>query len=67
MRNWSWLVFGGVLLGGCASSVMSEKECLAGDWYGAGFSDGAAGKPVCQSETLSPLVVRASPRRSPGD
>ncbi len=23
---------------------MSEKECLAGDWYGAGFSDGAEGK-----------------------
>lgn len=44
MRNWSWLVLGAVLLGGCASSVMSEKECLAGDWYGAGFSDGAAGK-----------------------
>ncbi|WP_428407272.1 DUF2799 domain-containing protein [Hyphococcus sp.] len=23
---------------------MSEKECLAGDWYGAGFADGADGK-----------------------
>ena len=28
-------------LAGCAT--MSEEQCLAGDWYGQGFNDGAAG------------------------
>lgn len=30
-----------VALAGCAT--MSEEQCLAGDWYGQGFTDGAAG------------------------
>lgn len=30
-------------LGACETGVMSERECLAGDWYGAGYADGAAG------------------------
>ena len=32
-----------VLLAGCATDIMSEKECLAGDWYGAGLEDGRLG------------------------
>lgn len=44
MRHLFVAILGAVLLGSCATSVMSEKECLAGDWYGAGFADGAAGK-----------------------
>jgi hypothetical protein len=35
------LIVAGALLGSCAT--MSEEECLAGDWSGRGFSDGAAG------------------------
>ena len=35
------LLIAGTLLGSCAT--MSEGECLAGDWTGRGFSDGAAG------------------------
>ncbi|MFC7378584.1 DUF2799 domain-containing protein [Brevundimonas sp. GCM10030266] len=35
------LILAGTLLGSCAT--MSEAECLAGDWTGRGFSDGAAG------------------------
>lgn len=31
------------LLAGCATPAMTEKECLAGDWYGAGLEDGVAG------------------------
>jgi Protein of unknown function (DUF2799) len=33
-----------VLLAACAS--LSEEECRAGDWFGIGFSDGAAGRTV---------------------
>ena len=29
---------------GCATKLMSEKECVAGDWFGAGLEDGAAGR-----------------------
>lgn len=32
------------VLSGCATGVMSEKECLAGDWFAAGYADGADGK-----------------------
>ena len=30
-------------LAGCATEIMSEKECLAGDWYAAGLADGGKG------------------------
>lgn len=33
----------GLLASGCATGVMSERQCLAGDWYGAGLEDGASG------------------------
>lgn len=32
---------GGLMLGSCAT--MSEGQCLAGDWSGQGYADGAAG------------------------
>lgn len=35
------LIVAGTVLGSCAT--MSAEECLAGDWSGRGFSDGAAG------------------------
>ena len=35
------LIAASTLLGSCAT--MSEEECLAGDWGGRGFADGAAG------------------------
>ncbi|WP_420470819.1 DUF2799 domain-containing protein [Brevundimonas sp. FT23042] len=35
------LVVAGASLGSCAT--MSAEECMAGDWGGRGFSDGAAG------------------------
>ena len=35
------LVGAAVALGSCAT--MSEEQCLAGDWAGQGFNDGAAG------------------------
>lgn len=31
-------------LGGCATEIMTEKECLVGDWYGAGLEDGGLGR-----------------------
>lgn len=43
MRFFLILLLGAGLLSGCATGVMSEKECLAGDWYGAGLTDGAKG------------------------
>ncbi len=43
MRNILFLLIVTVGLGGCATQIMSEKDCLAGDWYGAGFDDGVAG------------------------
>ncbi len=43
MRNFLFLLIAAAGLGGCATQIMSEKECLAGDWYGAGLEDGAAG------------------------
>jgi Protein of unknown function (DUF2799) len=43
MRNFLFLLIAAGGLGGCATQIMSEKECLAGDWYGAGLEDGAAG------------------------
>lgn len=33
-------------LAGCAS--LSESQCVAGDWAGIGFRDGAAGRPETQ-------------------
>ncbi len=44
MRNILFLLIAAAGLGGCATQVMSEKECLAGDWYTAGLEDGAAGR-----------------------
>ena len=32
------------VLGGCATEVMTKKECLDGAWYVAGQEDGAAGR-----------------------
>ena len=32
------------LLGGCAS--VSKEQCVQGDWYGIGYSDGVAGYPA---------------------
>jgi len=43
MRKLLFLLIATAGLGGCATQIMSEKECLAGDWYGAGLEDGAAG------------------------
>lgn len=37
------LAVAAVALAGCAT--MSEEQCLAGDWGGQGFNDGAAGHP----------------------
>ena len=37
-------VAGAFLLSGCATEIMTEKQCLAGDWYGAGLEDGAEGR-----------------------
>ena len=31
-------------LSGCATEIMSEKQCLAGDWRAAGFEDGTEGR-----------------------
>ncbi len=31
-------------LTGCATEIMTEKECLVGDWYGAGLEDGGYGR-----------------------
>ncbi|MEM9496189.1 MAG: DUF2799 domain-containing protein [Pseudomonadota bacterium] len=35
-------------LGGCATEIMSEQECLEGAWYAAGRDDGAAGLQASQ-------------------
>ena len=43
MRIFCVLAFAGLALSGCATGVMSGKECLAGDWYGAGLEDGGLG------------------------
>lgn len=43
MRGYLMLLFVVLGLSGCATGVMSEKECLAADWYGAGLEDGAKG------------------------
>ncbi len=43
MRNILFLLIATAGLGGCATQIMSERECLAGNWYAAGFEDGAAG------------------------
>lgn len=44
MRSLPMLLIAGLGLSGCATGVMSEKECLAADWYGAGLEDGARGR-----------------------
>ena len=44
MRSLLMLLIAGLALSGCATGVMSEQECLAGDWYGAGLEDGARGR-----------------------
>ena len=31
-------------LSGCATEIMSEKQCLAGDWRAAAFEDGPEGR-----------------------
>ena len=33
-----------IALSGCATDIMSEKQCLAGDWYAAGLEDGVEGR-----------------------
>lgn len=33
-------------LAACATPLMTEAECLAGDWYAAGLEDGAAGRRI---------------------
>lgn len=43
MRGYLMLLFVALGLSGCATGVMSEKECLAADWYSAGLEDGAKG------------------------
>ena len=43
MRVYFLLAAAGLALSGCATGVMSEKECFAGDWYGAGLEDGSRG------------------------
>lgn len=43
MRVYLMALFTALGLSGCATGVMSEKECLAADWYGAGLQDGARG------------------------
>ena len=43
MRNLAALVLAAFALSGCATQIMSEQECFAGDWYGAGLTDGAQG------------------------
>lgn len=37
----SVLIAGGAVLNGCAT--LSEEQCIAGDWYGIGVSDGSQG------------------------
>ena len=44
MRSLPMLLVAGLVLSGCVTELMSEKECLAGDWYGAGLEDGARGR-----------------------
>ncbi len=44
MRNFLMILIGAGLISGCATEIMSEKECLAGDWYGAGLDDGSEGR-----------------------
>ncbi|NNL89666.1 MAG: DUF2799 domain-containing protein [Marinicaulis sp.] len=43
MRNFLCVAIAAVTLGACATPVMTQKECLAGDWYGAGLEDGGNG------------------------
>ena len=43
VRIFLMATLGALSLAGCATEVMSEKECLAGDWYSAGFADGSQG------------------------
>ncbi|MFT4956644.1 MAG: hypothetical protein ACI8U3_003056 [Brevundimonas sp.] len=43
MRVVLTLAAGAVLMGLGSCATMSEDQCLAGDWYGQGRSDGAAG------------------------
>ena len=43
MRAFVTALVGAFVLSGCATQVMSEAECFAADWYGAGIEDGADG------------------------
>ena len=43
MRIVLTLAAGAVLMGLGSCATMSEDQCLAGDWYGQGRTDGAAG------------------------
>lgn len=44
MRLWIIAAAGaGALLGLASCATMSEEQCLAGDWGGQGYSDGASG------------------------
>ncbi|MEX6632743.1 DUF2799 domain-containing protein [Hyphococcus lacteus] len=43
MRHFLVVLVSALGLSGCATEIMSEKECLAGNWSAAGFEDGAKG------------------------
>lgn len=43
MRVFLTAIIGAFALSGCATQIMSEQECFAADWYGAGIQDGAQG------------------------
>ncbi len=45
MRIFWMLLSSALLLSGCAS-IMSEEECLVGDWYMAGYSDGVDNQTI---------------------
>ncbi|PQA88189.1 DUF2799 domain-containing protein [Hyphococcus luteus] len=44
MQRYFGALLAAVFLSGCATELMSEEECLAGDWYGAGLEDGGEGR-----------------------
>ncbi len=44
MRTLFGVFLAAAFLSGCATELMTEEECLVGDWYGAGLEDGAEGR-----------------------
>ncbi|WP_411816793.1 DUF2799 domain-containing protein [Hyphococcus sp. DH-69] len=51
-------------LTGCATEIMSEKECLAGNWSAAGFEDGSKG---LLARTFDERAARCSEFGAPAD